>query len=322
MKKTLKITINLLVFVIIAGFGYYMVHSMMSDDKSLLSGGRNSENFVSPYKKTNSVTVSSDILCFDISGNSIYVVRSGKVSVFDLSGKLLRDFAIHTDARDVAVEDTTIYLLFPSNIDLYSLEGVKKDTWEAIGNRAGYCALTTSEDYVFVTDAENKLIYQYDKEGRLVRFIRSPHGFIIPSYAFDIINIHDTIYCSNSGRHKVESYTIDGEYIASFGVAGTQAGSFAGCCNPAYLAATPWGDIITSEKGNPRISCFSRDGQFRTILLNSKLLGGGTQAYRIKMQDDKIYTTGKRTLSVFTCDPALAAQTACAGCPFDCPLRR
>lgn len=321
MNKTLKIILNIFVFVLIAGFGYYMVHSIMSD-KAIFSGGGNAEDtLVSPYKKTNSFTAASEILCFDIYENMIYVALSGKISVFNLSGKHQRDFAIKKNVRDIVIEESAIYLLYATGIEVFTTEGEKIAGWDACSDNSDYCAFTVTDDYVFVTDAENKLITQFDKQGQLVRFIKSPRGFVIPSYSFDIININDTIFCSNSGRHKIESYTLDGKYIASFGATGTQAGAFAGCCNPVYLAATPWGDILTSEKGNPRISCYGRDGKFRTILLNSKMLGGGTQAYRAKMKDDKIYIAARKSLSVFVFDPELAAGSACAGCPLNCPLR-
>jgi hypothetical protein len=295
----------------------------MSDEKTWLSGEGNADDtFVSPYKKTNSIAASSDIICFDIYENTIYAAQSGKVSVFDLSGKHQRDFKIKEDVRDIVVDESAIYLLYPTGIEVFTPEGEMITGWQARRAGSDYCSMALSSEYIFVTDAGNNNICKYTKEGDYLVVIISPTGFIIPSYAFDIININDTIYCSNSGRHKIESYTLNGEFITSFGVTGTQAGAFPGCCNPVYLAATPWGDIITSEKGNPRISCYGRDGKYRTTLLNSKLLGGGTQAYRVKMKDDKIYVAARKSLSVFVFDPELAATSACAGCPSDCPLRQ
>jgi len=321
MNKGLKIALNILIFVLIAGFGYYMVYSIISEKKTTKYGEGNSGNtFVSPYKKTNSFNAASNILCFDIYENTIYAALSGKISVFDLSGKHQRDFAIEPNIRDIAVEDATIYLLYPTQIDVYSLDGQKKGGWEACSNNSDYCAFTTTDEYVFVTDAENKNIVQYDKEGALVRFIKSPEGFIIPSYSFDIININDTIYCSNSGRHKIESYTLDGEFIAAFGVSGAQAGAFAGCCNPVYLEKTFNGNILTSEKGNPRISCYDRNGKFRTILFDSKKLGGGTGAYKMCVLGEDIYIANKKAISVYTFDSSLL-EKSCAGCDEDCPLR-
>jgi len=330
MNKTLKIALNVLVFVLIAGFGYYMVRSITSEEKMILSDAENTENtFVSPYKKINSFDAASDIICFDICKNTIYAALSDRVSIFDLSGNHQRDFEIEPNIRDMVVDygdtGTMIYLLYPARIDLYSFDGEKQGEWEACSHNSDYCSLTTTKDYVFVSDAENKLIWQYDKQGRLVRFIKSPEGFIIPNYSFDIININDTIYCSNSGRHKIESYTLDGEFIASFGTSGAQAGSFAGCCNPVYLEKSFNGNILTSEKGNPRISCYGKDGKFCAVLFNSKTLGGGTAAYEMHVSGENIYIAGKKTIVVFGRDgarPVSTVEKSCAGCEKECPLRK
>jgi hypothetical protein len=325
MGKTLKITLNILVFLLIAGFGYYMVHSIMPEEKTTLSDAGNREDtFISLYKKTNSFDAASNIICFDIYDNMIYVALSDKISVFDLSGKHQCDFEMEENVRDIVVDCMeTIYLLYSTRIDLYSFDGQKKGGWEACSDNSDYCSFTTTQNYVFVTDAENKLIWQYDKQGGLVRFIKSPEGFIIPSYAFDIISINDTIYCSNSGRHKIESYTLDGKFIASFGVAGTQAGAFAGCCNPVYLEKTSNGNILTSEKGNPRISCYGKDGKFRTVMFDSKMLGGGTAAYEVHVSGENIYIANGKTIAVYCRNVArnVSTEKSCAGCLEECPLR-
>jgi len=317
MNKTLKIALNILIFLLIAGFGYYMVHSMLSDEKKTLLNVENQENtFVSPYKKINSFDAASEILYFDIYENAIYVVLSDKISIFELSGKYLRDFEIKPNVRDIFIENATIYLLYPTRIDLYSFDGEKLNEWQACSDNSDYCAITTTKDYVFVSDAENKHIVQYDKQGRLVRFIKSPDGFVIPSYSFDILNINDTIYCANSGRHKVESYTLDGEYITSFGKSGAQVGAFAGCCNPVYLAKTANGNILTSEKGSPRISYYGKDGKFRTILFDSKMLGGGTDACEMKVAGENIYISSGKTIAVYAIDTECPATVkSCAECP-------
>jgi hypothetical protein len=300
MNKPLKITLNTLLFLLIAGFGYYMFHSILSEKKNISSETENPDNScVSPFKKTVSFNTPSNILCFDVYNNSIYIAQIEEISVFDLSGKPQFNFQIEANARDIIVEREIIYLLYPTKIELYTPEGVKKEEWEACSENSDYCAFTTTQEYVFVTDTENKLIHQYNKQGGFVRFIKSPEGFVIPGYSFDIISINDTIYCSNSGRHQIESYTTNGEFIASFGVAGTEAGACAGCCNPVYLAKNAAGDILTSEKGNPRISCFGRDGNFRSVLFDSHTLGGGTAAYKMRVDGDNIYIAGKNTITTY-----------------------
>jgi len=326
MNKTLKITLNILIFFLIAGFGYYMIHSITSEENTTQSSEENTrDTFVSPYEKINSFDADYEIRCFDIYENAIYITMYNKVSVFDLSGKHQYDFSIEKKPRDIVVDEMAIFLLYPTRIDLYSFDGQKIGEWEACSDNSDYCALTTTKEYVFVTDAENKNIVQYDKQGRLVRFIKSPEGFIIPSYAFDIISINDTIYCSNSGRHRIESYTLEGEFITSFGKSGAGAGAFAGCCNPVYLAKSSNGHILTSEKGNPRISCYGRDGKFRMILFDSHTLGGGTAAYKMQVSGENIYIANNKTISVYGSRDAMHCvfmEQSCNGCKKDCPLRK
>jgi sugar lactone lactonase YvrE len=296
---------------------------MNSDKKTTRLGEERAESaFVSPYKMINSFEFDSDVLGFDVNESFMSVALFDKVSVFDKSGKHQQDFRIETGVRDIILEKNTAFLLYPMKIVsyIYFLEE-KKQVWEACSPNSDYVAITTSEDYVFVTDAENKNIVQYNKQGGLVRFIKSPNGFIIPSHTFDIININDTIFVSNSGRHRIESYTLDGKFITSFGVSGAQAGAFAGCCNPVYLAATPGGNILTSEKGNPRISSYGKDGKFRTILFDSHTLGGGTNAYRMKVCGENIYVANKKTILVYCRDAMCHVSTekpctkSCNGCP-------
>ena len=327
MNKTLKIALNILIFILVAGFGYFMIHSLISDKNTIQIDAENRDyTFVSPYEKMSSFNTASDIICFDIYENTIYVALSDKISIFNLSGKHLRDVAIEENVRDIVVDSgrdainripttTTIYLLYPSRIVSYSLEGLKTDEWKSCSDNSDYCSFTATKDYLFVTDAENKHIVQYDKQGRLVRFIKSPEGFIIPSFSFDIIAINDTLYCSNSGRHKIESYTIDGEFIASFGNSGNHIGAFSGCCNPVYLEKSSGGHILTSEKGNPRISSYGRDGKFQTMLFNGTMLGGGTTAYQMRISGNDIYIANGKTISVYSIDLTCPPVNSCGECP-------
>jgi len=304
MNKVLRILLNVLIFAVIIGFVRYMAASLGKKDAVF---GNNTtsrqEEGVSPYKKINTLRVKSEIIAFDLSGDAVFIAVNHAVLIYKKDGTLIRQIPVGKDIRDIKVDDGQIYLLYPDEIEIFSYEGERTAGWAARRNNSGYCAMALSTEYIFVTDAENKNICKYRKDGEFVAIILSPNGFVIPSYAFDIINIQDTLYCSNSGRLQIESFTLAGKYLDAFGKSGGEAGSFAGCCNPSYLAVTPNGDILTSEKGNPRISCYGRDGTFRAILLGSKTLGGGVKAYQIKEQGDRIYVAGRNALSEFAFDP-------------------
>jgi sugar lactone lactonase YvrE len=275
----------------------------------------------SPYRQIVSFATPGIVEGFELYNDKLYVVASNIVSVFDHSGKLLHRFSSGETIRDIAVNDSGIYVLYTTKIKVFSHEGELQREWEACSELSGYCSMVLAEDYVFVTDVVNKNICKYTKDGGFVKFINSPNEFIIPSYTFAIEYIDGVLYCSNSGRHQVESYTLDGEYLGTFGKAGGAPGLFTGCCNPVYLTYTANGEIITSEKGDPRISCYGSDGKFRNILLDSKSLGGGNSAYDVKVQKDKIFIAGKNKVSVFRYDESLAANTGCSGCGIDCPLK-
>lgn len=277
--------------------------------------------FTSPYRQITSFATPGIVEGFELFGDQMYVVASNIVSVFDHAGKLLHRFSSGEAIRDIAVNDSGIYILYTTKIKVFSHAGKLLREWAACSELSGYCSMAVAEDYVFVTDVVNKNICKYTADGQFVKFISSPNGFVIPSYTFAIEYIGGVLYCSNSGRHQVESYTLDGKYLGTFGKAGGAPGLFTGCCNPMYLTYTANGEIITSEKGDPRISCYSRDGKFRNILLDNKSLGGGNSAYDVKVQKDKIFIAGKNKVAVFRYDKSLATNSGCLGCGINCPLK-
>jgi len=278
--------------------------------------------FTSPYKLVSSFSVPDHIEAFELIGENLVAATSNNIFMYDRKGSLLNHFVVGSNLRDLATDDENLYLLFPTRVEVHNRNGEWLRDWEACSDQSDYCSMAIAPGAVFVTDAANKNVCKYTTDGNFVTFIQSPNGFIIPSYSFGITYTNGTLYCSNSGRHQIEKYTTDGEYIGSFGKAGGPTGMFCGCCNPVHLAYTHTGEIITSEKGNPRISCYGVNGEFRSMLLDSKALGGGNTAYDIKVHNDKLFIAGKNLISTFQYDKVLAAKTSCSDCGVDCPLRQ
>lgn len=279
-------------------------------------------SFRSPYRLVSAFKAPDRIEAFELVGDRLIVAVPDGVCIYDASGKHISRWAVAGPVRDMAVDKENLYLLYPTRVEVYDLEeGHKLREWEACSEESDYCSFTVAAGNVFVTDAGHKNICKYTAEGDFVKFIESPAGFIVPSYSFGITNIEGVIYCSNPGRHTVESYSQEGEYIASFGKAGGAEGLFSGCCNPVYLTATPTGEIITSEKGIPRISCYGKTGEFHSVLLDEKMLGGGHAAYEVRVWKDKLIVAGKDRVATYQYDKKLALQTVCSSCGIDCPLR-
>lgn len=279
------------------------------------------EGLLSPYRLVSAFKTPDRIEAFELYQDKRIIAVPNNIYIYDPSGTMLHNFSVGSSVRDMAVANDCIYLLYPTRLEVYTMEGERVRDWEACSDESDYCSLAVAADCVFVTDAANKNICKYTSEGGFVRFIQSPNGFIVPSYAFGITVIDGTLYCSNPGRHLVESYSLNGDYIDAFGKTGGAAGGFSGCCNPVYLSATATGEIITSEKGIPRISCYGRNGEFHTVLLDSKALGGGHAASEVRVWNDQLLVAGEDQLSTFQYDTTLISQTACADCAIDCPLR-
>ena len=277
--------------------------------------------FVSPYRRTFGFVVPDEITALELIGDQIVVGTSNNIYRYGINGELQGNFSVRSGLRDVAVYNDKLYLLFPSRIEVYDRQGEAIQEWEACSDDADYCQLTVLKEGVFVTDAAAKNICQYKPDGTLARFIKSPNGFVVPSYSFGITNFNGHVFCSNPGRHIVEQYTVNGEYVASFGKSGMGAGEFSGCCNPVQIIATEKGELLTSEKGLPRISCYGSDGTFHSILLDDKARGGGHSAYDMRMLGDKLIVSGGNKISVFQYDARRSAQTLCGTCTIECPLK-
>ena len=298
--------------------------------------------FVSPFRRTFGFLAPDEIVALELLGEQIVVATPNNIYVYGLDGSLKENFSVRSDVRDMAVYENRLYLLFPSRIEVYDAQGSPLQQWEACSDDADYCSLTVFAGGVFVTDASAKNICQYHLDGTLARFIKSPNGFVVPSYSFGITNLDNQVFCSNPGRHLVEKYSADGEYMGSFGKSGAGAGEFSGCCNPVQITTTAAGErirvgglspglLLTSEKGLPRISCYTPDGTFRSILLDDKALGGGHAAYDVRVMGDKLIVTGGRKVSVFQYDDRRSAQgrmgdgtsgmTLCGACTVDCPMK-
>ncbi|MCW3805515.1 hypothetical protein [Plebeiibacterium marinum] len=277
--------------------------------------------FESPYKLVSSFSTKGEIKGFELYKNKMFVAASNHIQIYDSSGRLETDFDIADNLRDIAVENDSIYLLYPNRIEVYGFSGKRTNQWKACSENSDYCSIAASPYHLFVTDASNKNICQYKIDGGLERFIESPNRFIIPSYTFGITYANNSIYCSNPGRHCVERYTVKGQYLGSFGEPGNAPGKFCGCCNPVYIDYTSAGEIITSEKGNPRVSCYDSEGNFRNILLDVDMMGGGNKAFRIKVNENKIFVAGTTIISTFQYDKVLAKKSGCSACSINCPLK-
>ena len=89
----------------------------------------------------------------------------------------------------------------------------------------------------------------------------------------------------------------------------------------AIITPANGGELLTSEKGIPRVSCYDKEGKFRSVLLDSKALGGGHTAYDVRIMKDRLIVAGGDKISVFQYNKTMSQETACGQCDKDCPLK-
>lgn len=279
-------------------------------------------DFQSPYRRTFGFVAPEEITAFDVCEGKMILATQNNIYLYNMAGQLEDNFSVPGDVRDIAIYKDNIYILYASRIEVYNMEGEMIRDWVACSDDSDYCSFTVFDGGVFATDASNKNICKYNIDGTLARFIKSPEGFVVPSYSFGITNNDGYVYCSNPGRHKIEVYDEDGNFVRGFGKSGNGAGEFSGCCNPVKLTCNGTGEIITSEKGVPRISCYTTEGKFRSILLNEKMLGGGHSAYDMRVYKDKLIVAGGKKVQVFQYNSKYADTTLCGDCDVDCPMKK
>ena len=280
------------------------------------------ESVSTPYRKVSAFKLEEPLSAFEMLDQQIVVGVENMVIIYDENGTERSRFRADDVVRDIVAYGGNLYLLYPTKIGVYTPAGKAVHSWEACSEESDYCSMTVFDGGVFVTDASNKNICQYTLDGGFRRFINSPNEFIVPSYSFGITNYDGKIYCSNPGRHTVECYTTDGEFVSAFGRAGSAAGEFSGCCNPVHVTTLASGDIITSEKGIPRISCYSPTGKFHGLLLGEDALGIGHEAREVRVMGDRLIVAAQTSISIFQYDEQYAQHTACGDCKTECPLRR
>jgi hypothetical protein len=299
MDKTLKFVFNIFIFVMVAAFIAYIIKSVNREDVAL-TDGQPENTFVSSYKKIGELVAKDTITTFCVVDSLVFILSGQCLMEYGIDGRLIDTFKIQSVARDILVDNGLVYFLYPTFIEVYSFGRDSIYSWEACSDLSDYCAFTKAGGYIFVTDAGNKNVCKYTVEGNFIRFINSPHGFVTPGYVFDIAAYNDTVYCVNPGRHLIESYTLQGDFIAAFGGPGSENGFFSGCCNPAFITIDKQGNIYTSEKGNPRISRYSNKGVFDEVVLNNQLLGGGYLPRKIKDVNNSLWVANYNRIEIYT----------------------
>ena len=204
----------------------------------------------------------------------LYASCATSVTILDDHGCVVTDIPTTAAVRAVAVTgEGDVFAAVKDHIEVFDSKKKRTAKWDAPAGRPLLTGIAVSANDVFVADAGNRIVWRYDRSGRLMRRIgekdehRNIPGFVIPSPFFDVeVGADHLLRVTNPGRHKVETYTFDGELELSWGKPGAAIDAFCGCCNPCNIELLPDGRVVTFEKGLPRVKIFSATGTLECVV--------------------------------------------------------
>ena len=203
--------------------------------------------------------------------DEVCALGDGEVRVFDARGRIARRWKAPENASCLGVAtDGRMAVGSPGRVDLYSETGSHVGAFAADTRHrpADVSAVRIAGDSVLVADVAARVIRRYDLRGTEKAVIGAQNktgGFMLPNKSLDFdVDDAGVVHATDTGRHQVTSWTLDGAMVGAFGKFGmARPEDFVGCCNPVNVAAAPDGGIVTAEKVIARVKVFSKD---RTLL--------------------------------------------------------
>ena len=217
--------------------------------------------------------------CLALSKEDHLFIGAGKfVTKCTLEGAQLAEIKLTEEARCLAVAaDGIVYVGLREQVEVYGANGQLRSTWEKPPGQPYFTGLAVNSNELFVADAGNRVVLRYDRAGKLKGRIggkdkdKQIPGFIVPSPFFDVEIARDGLLrVTNPGRHRVETYTPEGDLEAFWGQPGAAIENFCGCCNPINLATLADGRVVTLEKGIPRVKVYSAEGVFESVVAGAE----------------------------------------------------
>jgi hypothetical protein len=210
----------------------------------------------------------------------LYVAGENEVAVFGKDDTEVARFAINGKPKCMTVtEDGELYLGFSDHVEVLDIKGKVISVWDTLEPHPYITSIAVLDDDVFVADAGNKVVMQYDRQGNFIREIGKKNveedipGIEVPSPYLDLaVNNEGSLWVVNPGLLGMERYRNDGSLVTSWYRATLQLEGFSGCCNPTHVAFTNDGKLVTAEKGLVRVKVYDvTDGEYQELVAGSKM---------------------------------------------------
>jgi len=252
---------------IILAFMGYIVFDTISPDKDNAASVIRDEKANQPQQMWQihyELFVRSGLKAVAVSGNGDVILGGESfVSCYNLDLKEKWTLEIPEKITAVSAFGDTVYACSAESVFLLDRNGKIIGEWGPYDENCLITSVSANKNYVAVADASNKIVFIIRKDGEVSSMIgHFGEKLHIPSPYFDVSLTDDNkLQMANTGMFRIETRTLDGPVLSTFGVSGMGHDSFCGCCNPAHFSRIPQG-FITAEKGLNRIKILDSEGYF------------------------------------------------------------
>lgn len=208
--------------------------------------------------------------------NELYVCGVGGIEKYTLSGDKILSLNSDSTVRYVGLnEKNELLACVGSDILVYNKSGsqirkIENSSWGTLN------AVVQKGEFLYVADRATRLIWKCHLDGKIIKQMGShldggTHNFVIPGPYMDVsLNPEGNLVTSNPGRHQVNTYSLDGKLLESFGKPSFKHHGFCGCCNPVALTVLRNGHVVTTEKGISRVKILDKKGELVGIVAAPK----------------------------------------------------
>jgi len=317
MKQKIIIWLSLILFLVVVAFmvkDFFYQPELNSENpyEYKMDKLRHVDSTLIEYVKLKQIKPNIEILhaiTIDKS-DDVFITGKDRILKFDKDLNLISTFVTGKEATCIAIaEDNKIYLGIHDHIEVYEKDGKLIKSWSPVNEKSEITSIAVHVKFVYAADAGNRVVYQYNSEGKILREIGKKNvekgilGFIIPSPYFDLlIGREDELWVVNPGRHTLESYNEQGDQISSWKRTSMDVDGFSGCCNPSNIAMLSDGSFVTSEKGIERVKVHQPSGEFKCVVASPDDFIEGTKGLDLSVDSkDRVYVLDplKKEVSIY-----------------------
>jgi hypothetical protein len=252
----------------------------------------------------------NDPLCFASDGyDKFYIGDEYPPSIreFSIKTKLVRTIPLPLKPMAIAVGGSDqlfagqLIVAHPDRIAVYSMNSDLLFSWSVPNTKSAIWSLAVTDNAVFAADTGQRVVYQFDEKGTLLKtfgqpsekktnqntnhinqntisnpsgleFVETFSGFSVYLSPMTLAVSRKTglIHVTNPGQYRVETFTPDGYWKSALSWGGNATGNsgdmtgFVGSCNPVSIATLADGRIVTAEKFVTRVKVFYSQPQKNT----------------------------------------------------------